>query len=165
MKSHTIGKAAILMLLALSGIPHGARAQENPLLTLDWMAGCWEQRQGESVTTEMWSAPAGALMIGGSHTVIGDRSRMFEHLRITRGQETLVYTAIPSGQAETDFTATMISDTLVVFENPEHDFPTRIDYRPVAPDSLVARVTGPGDDGSEQGFYVRMRRIPCGSGQ
>jgi len=43
--------------------------------------------------------PAGGLMVGGSRTVVAQAAREFEHLRIAARGDTLVYTAIPSGQS------------------------------------------------------------------
>jgi hypothetical protein len=37
-----------------------------------------------------------------------------------------------------------------LFENPEHDFPTKISYQRVAEDSLTILVSGPGKDGKEK---------------
>jgi hypothetical protein len=128
---------------------------------LAWLAGCWELRAGARTTTESWMAPAGGLMIGGSRTVVGEAAREFEHLRIAARGDTLVYTAIPSGQSETHFRSTTVSGTEVVFENRAHDFPQVIRYRRVGADSLVARVEGPGTDGAPRGFDLPMARVSC----
>ncbi len=129
--------------------------------SLGWMAGCWEQVSGGRVTTESWMPPSGGMMVGGSRTVANGQARAFEHLRIMTRQEGVVYTAVPSGQTETDFLAVLVSDSMVTFENPEHDFPQRISYRKLSADSIVARVEGPSDDGSTQGFDVPMGRVSC----
>ena len=71
-----------------------------------------------------------------------------------------VYTAIPSGQKETEFRSTSISDTMFVVENPAHDFPTKISYRRVTADSVVAVVQGPGPNGM-RGFAMGYGRVKC----
>jgi hypothetical protein len=45
-----------------------------------------------------------------------------------------------------------------VFENPVHDFPTRIIYRQVTPDSLHARIEGQ-RKGKETGFDFVFGRV------
>lgn len=100
-------------------------------------------------------------MVGGARTVVGGVARSFEHLRIRADGTRLVYVAIPSGQRETAFPSTHLSDTLVVFENPEHDFPQRIAYRRAGADSVVARVEGPAPGGGTRGFNVPMARTGC----
>ena len=133
------------------------------LSKLGWLAGCWEARTAGSTTIEMWMAPDGGLMLGASRTVTGSATREFEHLRIHQRGDTVTYTAIPSGQRETVFRATQISDSGFTVENPVHDFPQRITYERHGTDSLIARVEGSGDRGA-RGFTVRMGQVACQGG-
>lgn len=126
-----------------------------------WISGCWEQRSNTRVVTEMWMPAAGDLMLGASRTLANGVAREFEQLRIAAVGDKLVYTAIPSGQTEAAFTSTAVSDTLLVFENPAHDFPKKILYRRVGADSLVARIEGPGANGATRGIDFPMRRVAC----
>jgi hypothetical protein len=48
----------------------------------------------------------------------------------------------------------------VVWENPEHDFPQRIVYHRVAPDTLVARIEGRTPQG-EKAMEWRMAKAAC----
>lgn len=142
----------------------GGAAQSAPggaMARAAWMAGCWELRAGTRVTTEMWMPAAGGLMIGGSRTVANGVLREFEHLRLRARGDTLVYTAIPSGQRETDFRSTGQADSVLVFENLAHDFPQRIIYRRRGPDSLVARIEGPAAGGTVRGIDFPMARTTC----
>ncbi|MBL0170351.1 MAG: hypothetical protein IPP90_06385 [Gemmatimonadaceae bacterium] len=69
--------------------------------------------------------------------------------------------AHPSGQAETVFPATIVHDTLLVFNNPAHDFPQQISYRRVGRDSVVARIEGT-RGGQVRGVNFPMKRVRCG---
>ncbi|MGH7561359.1 MAG: DUF6265 family protein [Gemmatimonadales bacterium] len=140
-----------------------ALPQADPLQRAGWLAGCWELRTANRVTLEMWMPPSGGLMLGASRTVAGGAAREFEHLRIGVANGALVYTALPSGQRETAFNATDVTDSSLTFANPAHDFPQRIVYRRRGADSLVARIEGPGRDGGVRGFDIPMRRVACGS--
>lgn len=155
-RGHTL--FAVMMLIVA---PAGAAAQADLLRQAGWLGGCWESRSGTRVTQEFWMPAAGDLMVGGGRTLVGDAARAFEHLRLHAREGQLRYTAIPSGQAETTFTSTIVSDTLLVFENLQHDFPQRIAYRRIGRDSITARVEGPGPDGATRGFDVRMARVAC----
>jgi hypothetical protein len=154
-------RVAAVTLIIAGAIGTSGHAQGDPLGQAGWLAGCWEAGAGNRVTLEMWMPPAGGLMIGGSRTVAGGVARAFEHLRLRAVDGGLVYTAIPSGQQETAFTSVVVSDTLLVFENLEHDFPQRIIYRQAGADSVVARVEGPGRDGATRGFDIRFGRARC----
>ena len=135
--------------------------QDAPLDRVRWLAGCWELRTQNRLTVEMWMPPAGGLMLGASRTVVGGTAREFEHLRIKAEGGKLAYIALPSGQKETTFPATEVSDTSLVFENLQHDFPQRIIYRRRGADSIVARVEGPGPNNATRGFDFPMRRATC----
>jgi hypothetical protein len=130
------------------------------LAELGWLAGCWELRTARRTTVEMWMPPDGGLMLGASRTVAGGIAREFEHLRLQQRGDTLTYTAIPSGQRETSFRATHVSDSGLTVENPAHDFPQRIIYTRRGTDSLVARVEGPSETGT-RGFTLAMGRVEC----
>jgi hypothetical protein len=149
---------ATALLLMLGTAPLAA---QDATTRLGWLAGCWESRTGQRVTLEMWSPPAGGLMVGGSRTVTAGTARSFEHLRLRAVGDTLVYTALPSGQQETSFRSTTVTDTSFTVENPAHDFPTRISYTLTRPDSVIARVEGPAPDGGMRGFGISYARGSC----
>lgn len=148
------------LVLAL-GIASGPMAAQ----TMDpagaaWLAGCWEQQRGARVVHEQWMAPRGGMMLGTNRTVVADTARAFEFLRLAPREGRLTYTAMPGGRAETHFAAVTLSDTLLVFENPAHDFPQRILYRRVGADSLVARIEGE-RGGQLRGVDFPFRRVTC----
>src|SRR5689334_21789661 len=118
--------AALLMALAVLARPLDAQAA--PVHHLSWMAGCWSQSNPSTGRTidEQWMAPLGRTMLGMSRTVRGDSVIEFEHLQILERGGHAVFHAEPSGQAPADFEASAVSDTLVTFENPAHDFPQRV---------------------------------------
>lgn len=139
-------------------------AAQSPLDRLGWLGGCWSSGSGARETTEMWTAPAGGLMVGASRTVADGRARAFEHLRLRAAGDTLVYTAIPSGQTETHFRSVSVSADGFTVENLQHDFPQRISYRRTGPDAMTARVEGPGPNGP-RGFDIAFRRVRCEAGK
>jgi hypothetical protein len=109
---------------------------------LGWLIGCWASRAGTRLIEEQWMAPRGGTMLGMSRTVRNDTLIEFEHLRVFQRGARVVYAAMPSGQAMAEFEAVATTDSVVVFENPAHDFPQRIIYRRRGADSLLARIEG-----------------------
>ena len=137
-------RASLLGLVALAALAHPAAAQSaGPVSKLAWISGCWQRtaRNGQLID-EQWMSPKGESMLGMSRTVRGDSLIEYEQLRIGARAGHAVYFAAPSGQKPAEFTAASVSDTLVVFENPQHDFPQRILYRKRGADSLIARIEG-----------------------
>lgn len=147
--------------LAQTAASPSATSPNDDIATLQWLAGCWAQRAPGRLTEEQWMAPAGGTMVGMSRTVVRDTTRSWEFLRIARVADRLAYVATPSGQAETVFPLVTLSDTLVAFENPRHDFPQRIVYRRASADSVVATISGT-VNGRTRGSAFPMARSRCG---
>ena len=120
------------------------RQAGSPLDGLAWMAGCWRSERGGVVSEEQWMKPAGGAMFGTSRTVRDGRVVEFEFLEIGARDGGVEYVAHPSGQATAVFrlTAPAVEGRDTVFENPEHDFPTRVVYRHEPDGSMHARIEG-----------------------
>lgn len=63
-----------------------------------------------------------------------------ESLRIEARADGVFYVATPEGEPTTAFRLTRSTADEVVFENPQHDFPTTITYRRSGDEGLVAIV-------------------------
>jgi hypothetical protein len=85
-------------------------------------------------------------MLGVSRTLrrtpTGDSTMAWEFIRVYARGTDLVYAAQPHNQPAAEFTSERVSDSVVVFANPAHDYPQRIIYRRAGKDSLRARVEG-----------------------
>ena len=151
-----IRAAALALTLVLSS---GTR-QSDSLDDLKWLAGCWEMKNGERLTEEQWMTPRGGVMIGMSRTVRGESLVEFEQVRIETRETALYYVASPSRQAPAEFKATSVSASQVTFENPAHDFPTKVAYRRQGVDSLIASIEGQ-RGGRTRTIEYPYRRAPC----
>lgn len=148
---------ALLFGLSLTGASHGVEPA-NGIDRVAWLEGVWTSEEGGAVTEERWGPPAGGSMLATSRTVAGGKMVFFEFLRIEEKDGGLVYLAQPKGRAPaTPFTATRVTESEAVFENPDHDFPKRIAYR-LDGDELRVEVSGDGSE-PEKGFEVRYGRI------
>lgn len=137
-----------------------AQTESGTLKRLSWLAGCWEGGSSGREMTEHWMKPSGGTMIGMSRTVAGGKTREHEFLLIGEREDGVYYIASPSGQKETSFKLVTLADDEAVFENPEHDFPQRIIYRRLSPDSLHARIEGM-SKGVLRGVDFPMKRARC----
>lgn len=137
--------------------PSNLNAQTS---ALKWMAGCWEHRANKLVVAEQWSFPRAGMMLGSGQTTRGDSTIEYEHTRIFERDGKLVYSAQPSGQAPAEFVADSVRGMSVTFSNPAHDFPQRVIYRSVGPDSLLGRVEGQ-RRGQTRGVNFSYRRVSC----
>ena len=127
---------------------------------LAWLSGDWQTAPGgRARIEEHWTVPAGGTMIGMGRTVVGDKTAEFEFLRIEQRGDDIYYVANPNARCpQTDFKLTRLSGQEVVFENPTHDYPTRVMYRKTSDGSLVASIDA-GEGSKSQSFsYLPVRK-------
>jgi hypothetical protein len=153
--------AALSLTAALPAATPSGASDAGSLERLRWLAGCWEARSPQRLVEEQWMAAQGHCMIGVSRTVRGDSLAEYELVVLRERSGHLTYEAHPSGQATAVFTATSVTDTSVVFENPEHDFPQRVMYTRIGSDSVLARVDGV-IGGRNRAVDFRYARGRCG---
>jgi len=153
-------KTAYALALLFAAVPAVSRAQSNDVDSVSWISGCWIAVQGSTEIEEQWMQPKGDTVIGMSRTVRGSRTTGYEYLMVRPGTDRLIYSAVPSGQVATDFVATAVSNALFRVENPDHDFPQKIEYVAVSDDSLRARVYGNVSD-TEPSFVLNYTRTQC----
>jgi len=105
-------------------------------------------------------APRGKSMIGVSRTVRGDSLVAYEFVIVREQGEQLAYEAHPSGQPAAVFLSRAVSDSSVLFENLQHDFPQRVGYQRDGPDSLLAWIEGM-QNGQSRRIDFPYRRAAC----
>lgn len=127
----------------------GPAPSSGPTLAdVAWVIGDWETPPDEHGCTfhERWQRDGEALYTGHSHETCPTETEeepFVEDLRIEADERGLVYVAWPTGQERTQFALTSGDADGFVAENPDHDFPTRIEYRYTAT-GIDAIVSGPG---------------------
>jgi hypothetical protein len=126
-----------------------------------WLAGCWSSQRGKATVEEQWMAPAGGSMLGMGRTIREGKLDEYELMVIRVQAGRVDYEAHPMMQPTAMFTATVVSDTLLQFENPRHDFPKLVAYQRRGADSLVARIAAGPAPGDRQVLFG-YHRIACG---
>jgi hypothetical protein len=126
----------------------GVAGAANPDPSLDWIGGHWCVELGDEIVEEVWLPPHGGVALGLGRTRTDEWTTAFEYLRIADHDGTLSYIAQPGGRPPTVFKRTAGGERWIRFENPDHDFPQRIEYRRDG-DGLHAEIAGPGENGRE----------------
>jgi len=151
------------LILLLTLLLAGAASGDDSLPAIDdlaWLTGCWVSDGAEPGNGEQWMAPAGGSMLGMARVVRGGRMVAYEFTRIVTTDDGLVFIASPSGQETAEFGLKQLGDKIVIFENPDHDFPQRIIYRMVDSDHLQGRIEGVTSDG-EAHVDFPLTRTDC----
>jgi hypothetical protein len=129
--------------------------------SLEWLAGCWAYDGRDPGSGEHWMPPLGGTMFAVSRTIRDGQTVAFEYLRITQtGGDSLALFASPSGNEATQFDLVSLTESEIVFENPEHDFPQRIIYRLGDEDTLLGRIEGQ-SDGQPVAVDFPMSGVNC----
>lgn len=158
MAQGSVIRSLVVTAACFSGLLAGTSAFAAEPGLPGWMAGRWCGGSGGTSIEEVWLPPAGGYLIGMSRTVAAQRPREeFEFLRVAMRDGVPTYLAQPQGGPVVAFKQTQAGEQSVRFENPAHDFPTRVEYRRTT-GGLHAEIAGPGKDGRERviGFdYTR----------
>lgn len=136
--------ARVWLAVAVAAILLGGRADVRAESVDAWGAtamleGTWREVRGSAVIDEVWTNNKGNVIVGVSRTVDG-LSNGFEFMRIENRKEGVIFIAQPEGEKATGFLLTAHDASKLVFSNPAHDFPQRIEYRRTGADTLEATV-------------------------
>ncbi len=146
----------VIILMAVTLAPSVMGEDSAPTQPLDWMTGHWCTDSGGKSVEETWLPPRGGVLVGVGRTYTADRTVGFEFLRIAAVEGVQNYIAQPGGQPPTHFARTAGGENWVRFENPQHDFPQRLEYRRNG-DNLQVEVAGPGNNGVEAVIRLNFR--------
>jgi hypothetical protein len=165
--SFAIVTAVVAAATAFAGpLTRRPSSQDTGIEQLGWISGCWVYTSPRVFIEELWTRPAGGTMLGVSRTLrrapTGDSTMAWEFIRIHARGTDLVYAAQPHNQPAAEFVSERVSDSVVVFANPAHDYPQRIIYRRAGKDSLKARVEGT-QGGRTRGSDFPYVRAACDS--
>lgn len=154
-----------LLVAGLFMLPGLVRAADcSSLDTLTWMAGQWESRSTGSRISEVWTRVSELSFegLGEVRTVPGDDLKSREALRLVSMSGQLFYIAkVAHNALPVAFALTECGEHSAVFENTDHDFPTRIAYQLTDAGQMTVDVQGP--DG--KGFSIRFEAVAAGQPQ
>lgn len=148
-----------LAAIALLGV---GRADDAPpaeeLKALAWLTGTWIDERGDASSEHIWTSVRGGTLLGLQRDIRPGRDTWVEFVKVHETPAGIVFSVIPLGQPQTDFTLASLSEGRVVFENPAHDFPQRIVYQLENDDILVATIEGSAD-GEQRSAEWRWTRL------
>jgi hypothetical protein len=155
--------AGLHALVTLAALLVGAAAQAGACASLEparWLLGSWVADGGKRIVTETWTEASPTTFEGSG--VTRDRTDGSvvdgEALRLVAMGDGVFYVAkVAHNEYPVAFRLTTCEADRLVFENPGHDFPRRLEYRRVDGDRLEVHVS----DGAERGFKLDFRRSPA----
>lgn len=117
-----------------------------------WLLGCWENISEDGVTTELWKKVNDSTYHAESFIVAEEDTVFYEIISLEQRMQNINYIVrIKDQKSEqsVSFSLTNSTDSSLAFENPQHNFPTKICYFKMGSDSLFAEISGI-EDGAEK---------------
>lgn len=118
----------------------------------NWLLNQWENKTPDGVFSEKWIQKDDSTFYGESFFIAKQDTLFAETMEIIQRDTSLVLIiSVPNQNEEkpVTFNLTSIAEKEFIFENPKHDFPKKIRYTLVNPDSIYAEISG---DGKKQSF-------------
>src|SRR5690349_19321834 len=140
------------------------------LNALAWLQGCWHGNVNQREFREHWLPPAGGMMVGAGHTVMGGKTQDYEFVRLEVRPEGLYYVVVPMGQKEQTFKLVdarkdeVSSAQIFTFDNVSSEFPQHIVYRRGGEGWLYAGIEGT-LSGQDRKVIYPMRHLNCETGE
>jgi hypothetical protein len=129
--------------------------KEEPDMVFDKLIGTWKLTEEEQF--EQWIRNPDGSYSARSFAIAGKDTNVLEEVNIVLDAGKWNFITLVKGQNKgkaVTFTSSLLTDTLVQFENPAHDFPRMINYRLASPNDLRAFIGGTTDT-----IYFNFTRV------
>lgn len=138
-------KYLIIVLLVASVSSWTVQTSKNKIQQAEWLVGTWQNATSKGNVYEKWKQINPKKLVGMSYTMNQKDTVIFENLELLEEDNKLFYIPTVKNQNKglpVRFKSKEISDTELIFENLQHDFPQRISYKKISQDSLTAEISG-----------------------
>lgn len=167
MSPHGSLAAFLILFMALVACASTPDAQVLPappadprLAQVGFLAGAWAAERDGMRFDEQWAPAAGGTMLGTSRVVKDDRTLFYEFMLLEHTAEGIFFRVRTASRPEVQVSFRLVPSErpgAIAFENPTHDFPTRITYWLDGANMLRARIEGTreGAPASEDFLFYR----------
>lgn len=152
MKSLLMSAAALCVVTAQAG-------PTAKLSELDWMSGRWTGDMQGLPMEAYYTTSAGGIILGQTKISNGDVAEFFEFEKIEQANGSLALQPMPFGKPGVTFDLKEMSLNRVVFENPQHDFPTRIIYELKTKGQLLVGIEGTQNGQSVAQYFLFSKAL------
>jgi hypothetical protein len=127
-----------------------------------WLLGEWEKSDSLGILKETWISKDDSTFFGQSYYIQNKKDTLHdEQIELVQDGEHLIYKTTVKGEnndAPIPFQMTKDEDSLLVFENPKHDYPQKIQYKLLKNGSLIATVSGKQNGKNSSKNYPMTRK-------
>ena len=137
-----------------------AASPETKELVFDKLVGTWKSEDGKSF--EQWTKNANGTYRSRAYSVKGTDTSWNEQANIYRENDNWIFENTVKGQNDGNavkFTSTILNDKTVQFSNPQHDFPTDVNYTLPDANTVNAFIIGPNNKGGKDTIPFNYTRL------
>jgi len=130
------------------------------VLVFDKLLGTWKAVDGKSF--ERWSKNPDGSYASASYSLSGADTSWNEMAKIFSENGNWIFENNVKGQnngQSVRFTSTFLTDSIVQFSNPAHDFPTDVNYTVIDSNNLHAFIIGPNKNGGRDTIPFNYSRL------
>lgn len=118
----------------------------NELAKANWLIGEWEKTDSLGTLKETWKTEDDSTFAGHSYYIQNKKDTLFnEQIELIQEKEHLIYRQTIEGENNDEpvpFQLTKAEDSLLVFENPKHNYPQKIVYKLKKDKSIITTISG-----------------------
>jgi len=138
----------ILIIFACKDIKKAEKSTADLPIHFDWLSGSWQRSNDDpgQQTYEQWAKANDSLYLGLGFTMQDKDTIWQENVKLLLKDSIWIYSVTGKGDSmSTDFVLTSTTTKSFICENPENEFPKKIEYV-LEGDSLKAKISGGGPD-------------------
>ena len=125
----------LLVFVALASCNNNANKNEK-IKASQWLLGTWTQQSEQGILEETWKSVNDSTFEGTSYFIKGKDTLHNETIVLQQKGENLIYKATVKGENNDE------AEKNLVFENPKHDYPQKINYKLADATTLIAKISG-----------------------
>lgn len=127
-----------------------------------WLLGSWENISEDGTATENWEKENDSTFKAESFVIAEEDTVFYEHVTLQLREDTLDYVVRTKDQNEAPVSFRLVysDEKTLNFENPQHDFPTKIVYNKVSADSIYAEISGISNGAERKEGFPFKRSAP-----
>ena len=172
MKARTNTLIAFMLILTIGGCDDNksdpektteaisTNSNEPKQIPFDKLLGIWKSEDGKSF--EEWTKNEGGTYRSRGYSIKGTDTSWNEQANIYPESNNWIFENTVKGQNDgkaVKFTSTIMNEITVQFSNPQHDFPTDINYTVPDANTLNAFIMGPNNKGGRDTIPFNYTRI------
>ncbi len=128
-----------------------------------WLLGNWELKDSLGTLSESWQTLDDSTFVGQSLFITPKNDTVHqETIELMQKDEFLIYTAAVKGENRDEpipFQMTESTDSLLVFENPKHNYPKKIRYQRNVNENMLVIISGTQNGKQSDDTYIMKKKF------